>query len=98
MSDFKWEMQQRIDQGMNPDQAYEATRESYADAADLARKRAKEEGPRIVFDGFSPEVEDALKRKLGKAEALDTLADNETDEAEYHRLRAEAAEERGEKS
>lgn len=67
MSDFKWLMQERIDRGMNPDEAYHATRESYADAADLARKRAKEEHPRIVFDGFTPEAEDALKRKLGEA-------------------------------
>lgn len=43
MSDFKWEMQERIDRGMNPDEAYHATREAYADAADLERKRRKEE-------------------------------------------------------
>ena len=43
MSDFKWEMQERIDRGMNPDDAYHATREAYADAADLERKRRKEE-------------------------------------------------------
>lgn len=42
MSDFKWEMQQRVDAGMSPDAAYEATRDSYADAADLQRKRRKE--------------------------------------------------------
>ena len=28
--DFKWEMQERIDRGMSPDQAYNATRDSYA--------------------------------------------------------------------
>lgn len=45
MSDFKWEMQERIDAGMNPDEAYHATREAYADAADLARKARKENPP-----------------------------------------------------
>ena len=34
MSDFKWEMQERIDGGMNPDEAYEATRGSYLDIFD----------------------------------------------------------------
>lgn len=42
MSDFKWEMQERIDAGMSPDEAYNATRDSYADAADLRRKQRKE--------------------------------------------------------
>jgi len=42
MSDFKWQMQERIDAGMNPDAAYEATRESYLDAADQKRKEDKE--------------------------------------------------------
>jgi len=32
--DFKWEMQERIDAGMNPDQAYNATRDSYASTWD----------------------------------------------------------------
>ena len=32
--DFKWEMQERIDGGMSPDAAYEATRGSYLDIFD----------------------------------------------------------------
>ena len=32
--DFKWEMQERIDRGMNPDEAYYATRDSYASTWD----------------------------------------------------------------
>jgi len=34
MSDFKWEMQERIDRGMNPDDAYYSTRDAYADIYD----------------------------------------------------------------
>ncbi len=32
--DFKWEMQERIDAGMNPDEAYYATRDSVAELYD----------------------------------------------------------------
>ncbi len=32
--DFKWEMQERIDGGMNPDEAYYATRDAYASVYD----------------------------------------------------------------
>lgn len=46
MSDFKWQMQERIDQGMSPDAAYADTRESYLGAADDLRTRAKEAGYR----------------------------------------------------
>lgn len=67
MSDFKWEMQQRIDQGMNPDQAYHATRESYADAADLARKRRKEDG---ITEESNPD-EYAYLRLLQRKEEID---------------------------
>jgi hypothetical protein len=38
MSDFKWEMQERIDGGMSPDDAYEATRGSYLDIFDTRDK------------------------------------------------------------
>lgn len=33
--DFKWEMQERIDAGMNPDEAYYETRDSYAMFSDM---------------------------------------------------------------
>ena len=59
MSDFKWEMQERIDRGMNPDEAYHATREAYADAADLARNRRKEEG---ITEESNPDEYHYLKR------------------------------------
>ena len=36
--DFKWEMQERIDAGMNPDQAYSETRDSYATIWDMRDK------------------------------------------------------------
>ncbi len=38
--DFKWEMQERIDRGMNPDEAYNATRDSYASFYDNREKFA----------------------------------------------------------
>lgn len=40
MSDFKWEMQERIDQGMSPDDAYNATRDAHAEAWDNRDKTA----------------------------------------------------------
>ena len=40
MSDFKWEMQERIDAGMSPDDAYEATRGAYFDIFDNRDKFA----------------------------------------------------------
>ncbi|HEY4680899.1 MAG TPA: hypothetical protein VIH04_06510 [Nitrosarchaeum sp.] len=38
--DFKYEMQERIDNGMNPDQAYNETRDSYAEIWDNRDKFA----------------------------------------------------------
>jgi hypothetical protein len=36
--DFKWEMQERVDRGMSPDQAYNATRDSFAGFYDNREK------------------------------------------------------------
>lgn len=36
--DFKMEMQERIDRGMNPDEAYYATRDSYGSIYDIREK------------------------------------------------------------
>lgn len=38
MDDFRWQMQERIDRGMNPDEAYYATRDSYASIYDNREK------------------------------------------------------------
>lgn len=46
--DFKWEMQERIDRGMNPDEAYEATRDSYASISDNREKVACDCNARCV--------------------------------------------------
>lgn len=54
MSDFKWEMQERIDAGMNPDAAYEATRDSYAAAYDNRDK----------FAARTEEIEEQVRRDL----------------------------------
>lgn len=59
MSDFKWQMQERIDAGMNPDAAYEATRESYLDAADRKRKEWKENHPEEVEYAKREEIDES---------------------------------------
>ena len=40
--DFKWEMQERIDAGMHPDQAYNETRDSYAAIYDNREKFSRD--------------------------------------------------------
>jgi hypothetical protein len=52
--DFKWEMQERIDGGMSPDDAYEATRGSYLDIWDNRDKFANAPccGPNGCSDGL----------------------------------------------
>jgi hypothetical protein len=46
--DFKWEIQERIDRGMNPDEAYNATRDSYASFYDNREKFACDCNARCV--------------------------------------------------
>ena len=52
--DFKWEMQERIDRGMSPEQAYEATRDAHAsfyDNRDKTAPREKEKEEKEKTDG-----------------------------------------------
>jgi len=49
MSDFKWEMQQRVDAGMSPDAAYNATRDSYAAAYDNRDKFAERHPEEVEY-------------------------------------------------
>lgn len=48
--EFKWEMQQKIDAGMNPDQAYNATRDSYASVYDNREKAVADCNRRSICD------------------------------------------------
>jgi len=48
--DFKWAMQERIDAGMNPNQAYNETRDSYTEFSDLKNLDRIDEDSYARFD------------------------------------------------
>ena len=50
MEDFRWQMQERIDRGMNPDEAYYSTRDSYASLSDIMEKYHSSEKNATIMD------------------------------------------------